>query len=309
MSIRCGNHETSTYHADIDAVRACFAGATASTPRYEETYLTDAALERIAEQVRQDEADGILPRRSRPYTAEDARRDLTKVTARTATVTAPAPAARLSPKGREIPAEFGGSPKQYDFMFDLVEQAGVAGDDYDWAAVASVRDASNQIGALKAKADAARSAKVRADYRSVYSDGMDEDGLATTDGIFRNPTTGEIFKGQFNRAQGDGRRLYFKRLVITEGDWDDGASFEITNILLDADDPKAIGQAQAGRLEWRYAGGPARAKVQASWILSREEAAAFGKLYGVCVRCHRDLTKEESIERAMGPVCAGKQGW
>lgn len=133
-------------------------------------------------------------------------------------------------------------------------------------------------------------------------------GLAYTDGIFRNPQTGEIFKGQFNRAQGDGRRLYFKRLVLTNGEWDEGAMFEVTNILLD-ESAKAAGQAQAGKLEWRYVGGPQKAGVLQAWMMTREEAAAFGALYGVCVRCHRDLTREESIERAMGPICAGKQGW
>lgn len=37
-----------------------------------------------------------------------------------------------------------------------------------------------------------------------------------------------------------------------------------------------------------------------------EEAAAFGKVTGVCVRCAAVLTDEASIERGMGPVCATK---
>lgn len=39
--------------------------------------------------------------------------------------------------------------------------------------------------------------------------------------------------------------------------------------------------------------------------MSREEAAAFGKLYGFCVRCGRTLTDENSIAAGIGPVCAG----
>lgn len=43
--------------------------------------------------------------------------------------------------------------------------------------------------------------------------------------------------------------------------------------------------------------------------VSPEQAAKFGELYGRCIRCGRVLTAEESIERAMGPVCSGKMGW
>jgi hypothetical protein len=37
-----------------------------------------------------------------------------------------------------------------------------------------------------------------------------------------------------------------------------------------------------------------------------EEAMQFGKLYGVCCRCGRTLTDENSIENGIGPICAGK---
>lgn len=40
--------------------------------------------------------------------------------------------------------------------------------------------------------------------------------------------------------------------------------------------------------------------------MTLEEAVEFGKLYGICVRCHRTLTKETSIEQGMGDICAGK---
>lgn len=40
--------------------------------------------------------------------------------------------------------------------------------------------------------------------------------------------------------------------------------------------------------------------------LTQEQAAEFGKLYGICCICGRTLTNEVSIEAGIGPVCAGK---
>lgn len=37
-----------------------------------------------------------------------------------------------------------------------------------------------------------------------------------------------------------------------------------------------------------------------------ETLPAFGKLLGVCGICGRALTDDESLERGIGPVCAGK---
>ena len=38
-------------------------------------------------------------------------------------------------------------------------------------------------------------------------------------------------------------------------------------------------------------------------------ALAYGKKYGKCSVCNRDLTLEESVNRAMGAVCAKRFGW
>lgn len=40
--------------------------------------------------------------------------------------------------------------------------------------------------------------------------------------------------------------------------------------------------------------------------MTTEEAAAWGALYGRCIRCQADLTDEDSIARGMGLVCATK---
>lgn len=38
-------------------------------------------------------------------------------------------------------------------------------------------------------------------------------------------------------------------------------------------------------------------------------AVAYGKRYGVCSVCDRDLSDEKSVERGIGPVCAKRMGW
>lgn len=42
--------------------------------------------------------------------------------------------------------------------------------------------------------------------------------------------------------------------------------------------------------------------------MSREEAGAYGKLYGICIRCGRELTDEFSISEGMGKICYEKMG-
>jgi hypothetical protein len=311
MSIKCGNHGTENiYHPTILDVRACCAGAKGGEKTYGDVILTTGELAKIDAGIRDMEREGILPRSNRgAFTA-----------------TAPArQAVRVTPKGRQIEAGFGGSGPQYDFIYDLLEQLGGVSPEFRWDVIVSTRLASQEIDRLKDRVREERSAKVRSDFHEVYSDGAAYDAkdvkrmeartaavfapssnandLATTDGIFRNPETGEIFKGQFNRAQGDGRRLYFKRLVLETSDWPAGPDIVLTSIPLTGE------KSASAKLSWDYAGGAAKAGVKASWLMTPEDAEAFGELYGVCVRCHRDLTKEESIERGMGPICAGKQAW
>ena len=39
-------------------------------------------------------------------------------------------------------------------------------------------------------------------------------------------------------------------------------------------------------------------------VMTIEDGRKFGQLYGVCARCGRTLTDEESIKRGLGPHCA-----
>lgn len=114
----------------------------------------------------------------------------------------------------------------------------------------------------------------------------------TQDGMYRDPESGQIYKVQFNRASGDGRRLYAKALVIhAEPVRDEGG--KITT---------------PAEVSFEYAPGAMR-KIRPEWRMSKDEAVRFGALYGTCVRCGRTLTLEASIERAMGSTCSAAKNW
>lgn len=58
---------------------------------------------------------------------------------------------------------------------------------------------------------------------------------------------------------------------------------------------------------WEYVPGLV-SDIDPASALSVEQAASFGKLYGVCGICGRPLTDEESIDRGIGPVCIERIG-
>ncbi len=115
-------------------------------------------------------------------------------------------------------------------------------------------------------------------------------GQVTEDGIYRNPETGEIFKVQV-AVHGSGH-LYAKQAYL------DGLTPEY-RIPLEGE------RGSGARVEWAYRPG-LLSKIKPEWRATMEVAVAFGALYGRCIRCNRVLTREDSIERAMGQVCAGK---
>ena len=148
-----------------------------------------------------------------------------------------------------------------------------------------------------------REVMTRSELRNA---GVAEDGTVTRpaargtkvteDGIYRNPATGEIFKVQFNKATGDGRRLYAKKMTAWNVDGDEVKTFT----LEESAEPVKL-----DRAVFTYAQG-AMAKISPEWKLTLEDAKRFGALYGTCMRCGRTLTLEASIERAMGRICASK---
>ena len=112
----------------------------------------------------------------------------------------------------------------------------------------------------------------------------------TSDGIYRTPD-GTVYKVQEAR-QGNGR-LYAKRLELSTCG---GGCGHPTTVQPD-------GTHAHGHFE--YAAGAIH-QLTAAMKLDKDAAAAFGRLYGVCVRCGADLTDETSIAAGLGPVCAGR---
>lgn len=107
-------------------------------------------------------------------------------------------------------------------------------------------------------------------------------GRVTEDGMYRTPE-GEIYKVQI-AVHGSGH-LYAKKLVKL-------------------DEPK-IGKTFVKTHDFVMETGAIR-KLTPVMKMTLEEAQEWGKLYGSCCRCGKTLTKEASIDRGMGPVCAGK---
>jgi hypothetical protein len=70
---------------------------------------------------------------------------------------------------------------------------------------------------------------------------------------------------------------------------------------------KFYGDSEAATGEWNIIRGAVRILSEnGGREIQPQEAAEFGRLYGRCVRCSKILTREESIERAMGPICWSK---
>lgn len=112
-------------------------------------------------------------------------------------------------------------------------------------------------------------------------------GAATQDGMYID-AEGVIYKAQFNKASGDGRRLYAKRLIV-----DNEREFLA--------DPANV----EPHVRFEYAAGVIKC-LTADMRMTIEQAKAFGALYGTCCVCGRTLTDERSIADGIGPVCAGR---
>lgn len=52
-----------------------------------------------------------------------------------------------------------------------------------------------------------------------------------------------------------------------------------------------------------------KVKVLAAMADPLASAVAYGKKFGKCAVCNRDLTDQESIDRGIGPICASRMGW
>lgn len=113
------------------------------------------------------------------------------------------------------------------------------------------------------------------------------------EGVYRNPQTGDIFK-VYRTVHGANQLVAKKLVVLPEAQWY----------------PKTVrGKETTVKAEFEYQGKTGLRGLTESMLMTLEEAKQYGALYGVCVRCGLTLTKEKSIERAMGDVCAAKENW
>lgn len=79
--------------------------------------------------------------------------------------------------------------------------------------------------------------------------------------------------------------------------------------LLDNPDEAAWLAEAAGR-GFEFAAKMRDALLAYGHLTEKQEAAtAYGKATGQCSCCGRELTNEESIARAIGPICLSKWGW
>ncbi len=46
--------------------------------------------------------------------------------------------------------------------------------------------------------------------------------------------------------------------------------------------------------------------IRPEWLVTLEKAMAYGRKTGICMMCSKRLTNAESVERGIGPICAGK---
>ncbi len=111
--------------------------------------------------------------------------------------------------------------------------------------------------------------------------------VEVTEGMYQDPESQEIFKVQ--RAIHGSGKLYAKILVV-----DEEATFDDNGKMIR---PAVVVFEMAEGVVYQ---------LRPEWKLTIEDAKRFGALYGVCMRCARTLTLEESIERAMGRICASK---
>lgn len=157
------------------------------------------------------------------------------------------------------------SERQHDFITKLMRER-------EWTDIAqptNAAEASDLIGAL-----------LKLPYKSKAP--AQVDAQAVDDGMYRTPD-GTIYKAQYNKASGDGRRLYAKRLCV-EGSVDDLDNVRVTFVY------------ESGAIK----------RLTKDMRMTLDEAKAFGALYGTCCVCGRTLTDEGSIAAGIGPVCASK---
>lgn len=109
---------------------------------------------------------------------------------------------------------------------------------------------------------------------------------------------GEVYKVQ-KAIHGSGN-MYAKKLTVTYTCGGScGTIVDESGAIIWCDGRCRTGEAIA---RFEYAPGVIRELTPAD-RMTREQAAQYGHIYGVCCKCGATLTDEDSIERGIGPVC------
>lgn len=197
----------------------------------------------------------------------------------------PLPVATRPP--RHMSSEAPATEKQKDFVISLLNQLGKTESDLPKPLdTYGLREVSPLIDELKAEALKPKPAVLGPDGQPLRTT-VATPSATVDEGMYRNPDTGVIYKVQ--RAVHGSGQLYAKVLrVVREAERDEEGDILTSGVTV-----------------FDYAPGVLRT-LNPRWRMTLEQAVEFGALYGTCVRCGRTLTKEKSIERAMGPICAGK---
>lgn len=136
----------------------------------------------------------------------------------------------------------------------------------DWAATAGRKAVSDKIDELKRMPQVAGPISSRVQW---------EQQAEPEDGIYIDRATNKIYK-VYKMVHGSGRQGV--KVLVPEN----------------------------GKGTFHYLGSAVKRLPKSAVRMSMDEAKAFGKIYGFCVRCGRTLTDEGSIEAGIGPICAGK---
>lgn len=110
------------------------------------------------------------------------------------------------------------------------------------------------------------------------------------EGVYRNPDTGEYWVAR-HRINEPNSLLNACIVIIRQ------------QPVIDPQTKKIL---QPAKIGFEYVRGGIRT-LHPSWRLTEAQAKEFGDLYGSCIKCGSELTKETSIAQGMGDTCAGKQ--
>lgn len=115
-----------------------------------------------------------------------------------------------------------------------------------------------------------------------------DEGAAKSPGIYVDPKTDAYYlikRSQANRLYALDLSILSKGEKNPDGSWKSRPAFQ-----------------------WQYSDGSLKAKkIQESWRATPEQLKKWGDIWGTCIKCHSELSRQDSIERGMGKTCWEKQ--